>query len=301
MHVPKCAGVTVEQYFVRLGVPNYNWSWRFSPLRKHYLAKAVNLFPNYFTFAFVRNPFDRFVSYYFHGLRLCQDANRRLSYKNMHECIELAAELLAVNETDLKAAKFGPRQVEGSALEGYEWYHAKRQTEFLLDCNPASYFGVRRFNDDPCSFIGRQESFDKDFACLLNILGIDRGGRQLPTESRNVSPQRMIDGQRRHYSYYYDKTSRRMIEELYARDLEFLGYEFEEDGVVSVLNPLYDLQAARRKRGERVPLRQWVTVSPRRVAWTIYTVWRKFPNYIGELTKLREISPQACNFAKYEN
>ena len=38
-------------------------------LEKSGQASAMLLYPGYFVFAFVRNPFDRFLSFFLHGLR----------------------------------------------------------------------------------------------------------------------------------------------------------------------------------------------------------------------------------------
>ena len=265
IHIPKCAGTTVEQYFARPGITGAGayFCWPVGPTRMKRLARAINLYPDYFTFTFVRNPFDRFISYYLFGLWYAERAGRFAGYKNVRECIELAAELLSMHhkESD-REGKIGPHQLRPKSFDyGYARYHCKRQIEFLLDPNPYHYFGVPRFNSDPCSFIGRVESFDKDFTCLLDILDVP---------SRPVVKHyyvRRKGSQGPHYSLFYDKATRRLVEDLYAPDLEALGYEFEQEGVVSVLSPLYDPEEARRRRrqGTEISRHQWAELFCKRL------------------------------------
>ena len=257
VHIPKCAGTTVEKYFMKLNVPRHSNCWPLPSLRNRNFAKTINLYPNYFTFTFVRNPYARFVSYCFFGLYCSKTKGWSVGYTNMQECLDLTAELLAIeaegaNPPDPEK-RVGPRGIKLSSLQ-YTKYHCKPQVNFLLDQNPSRFIGVPRVNDAPCSFIGRQESFAEDFLRVLEILNVPKVSEKFEYVYRRKQQQ--------HYSHYYDEATRRKVQELYARDLEVLGYEFEREGVVSVLNPLYDLREAREKRKEKIklPRYQWAKI-----------------------------------------
>ena len=251
IHIPKCAGTTVELYFYKYAkAPLYHEVPGLPMMRREYLAPTINLYPDFFTFTFVRNPFDRFISYYFFGIDLALKLNRFPKYQTLHECIELTEELLTIDNFH-KNTLVGPHQIRLGDYS-YEWNHSRLQKEFLLDANPTHYFGVQRLNSAPCSFIGRQEYFDKDFNCLLDILGMP----SFPIEKRNVSRKCTPTNQPRHYSSYYDKASQRMVENMYACDLERLGYEFEDKNAIRVLIPLYDEKIARTIK-ERTNITWW--------------------------------------------
>ncbi len=240
-------------------------SWKRTKLRKMGLARAINLYPEYFTFTFVRNPFDRFVSYYLSMLRWRKRRNRPYAYRNFRECIDLVAELLDADRGEGESnRKFGVLQLRRKDLK-HEKSHAKRQVDFLLDRHPEVYLGVQRLNDAPCSFIGRCESFEQDFFQVTDLLGIPRH----PLRPQFVSEERLLDdGKKRHYSTYFDKTTRRLVEDLYAEDLEALGYEFEDEDSVAVPVPSTTMETARarRKEGTKLFLRyRWPEIYARRV------------------------------------
>ena len=260
IHIPKTAGTTVREYLMKMGVAN---SQRTSGLPNmnflQNIAQVVNLYPNYFTFSFVRNPFDRFVSYYMHGLRKNKEAIEKgvintLPYTTMRECIDLTLELREVGKGYIPSRyamdidkKIGAHKTPFNKLY-FEEKHSKEQTKFLLDYNPKTYFGVKRFNNASCDFIARFENFDTDFANLLDILNLP----QTPYKLHHISKDRLLNNKRRHYSHYYNNETKKLVEEMYARDLEHLGYEFEQEAKVSILNPFYKLEQAKARYQKKI-------------------------------------------------
>ncbi len=247
IRVPKVASSSIASYFQGF----LRWHTVSAYLGPSYVGDRrppyINMFPTYFTFAFVRNPFDRFVSSWLHRF----DPNREIYKDNpmcnhsLREYAELTKDLL-INSSlaSIRLDKeMGPHRVPLCDL-GYERLHLMSQKAMVLDYNPIYYSGFKRYTSTPCSFIGRYENLERDFSYLLDILGVPNHN----LTKRNVSLSRRVGSGSRHYSDYYDKPTRRLIEEIYADDLEVLGYDFEEAGKASVLNPLYDENIARSRR-----------------------------------------------------
>ena len=66
-------------------------------------------------------------------------------------------------------------------------------------------------------FLGRFENFENDFSYVCNYLNIP--DLKLPhINKRN----------RNRYTEYYDDETREIVEEKYARDIEYFGYKFGE-------------------------------------------------------------------------
>ena len=229
------------------------------------------LYPNYFVWTFIRNPFDRFLSFFFHGskvMRVCKKGlpqkvrpfgheelyadkeNTRLfppPYKSLEECLEQKQQGL----WDLKEKQYiGQTKYTYPALE-FERWHSRPQTHLLLELSAPGNGQGGYFDGNPCSFIGRLENFAKDFSSLRSILGLPHGS----IDKYNVAEERGGGGggKRRHYSAYYTKRARRLVEEIYARDLDLLGYEFEDETKTSAAVSLYDKDQLKRRR-EKTPL-----------------------------------------------
>ncbi len=248
--VPKCGSSTVRDYFAAYhgaaDIINPHWCGGLLSKRMSRATRILNLYPEYFTFTFVRNPFQRFVSLYLHAARLREHRSRTLGYPpgcgGIGEFAELCAELLDLGPmwgeeaqkffAENRDREFGPRKTRLRYL-GFELCHMVRQVDFIPDFNPDTLFGVARANGNPHSFIGRVETFERDFRRVLQTLGAP----ERPLMRSNFSGTVDETERARHYSSYYDRATRRLVERLYAEDFERLGYDFEDKGMTAVPPP----------------------------------------------------------------
>ena len=112
VHLPKCAGTSVHDWFVAHGVGRHSyrpWWYRGTlPERFQGVARTMDLYPGCFTFSFVHNPYRRILSLYRHasrhaGIRAAQIPDRPAGNGTLREFAELSAELLA-DAGDLRGA-----------------------------------------------------------------------------------------------------------------------------------------------------------------------------------------------------
>ncbi len=250
IHNPKTASISIREYFKNfMAGHNIEICLGHSYVGAYLdrLPHCINMFPTYFTFTFVRNPFDRFVSTWLHRFDTTRwPFNQTPRYNHsLREYAELAKELLIYQSSISFPSdkEIGPHKMPFLDLK-FERHHFIRQKDFLLVHDLNSYHDVKQCTKAPCSFIGRYENLERDFSCLLDILGSPN--HKLP--KANISLNRRVrEGKKRHYSDYYDKPTRRLVEDIYADDLELFGYDFEEAGKPSGLSPLYDEEVARAR------------------------------------------------------
>ena len=276
--VPKCASTSVLEWFAAHGAGRHSFrpAWHGGPmsLRIQGTAQAMNLYPDYFTFTFLRNPYERFVSLWLHLRRVARErrggASEAEGFGSLREFAELAAELLAdfrpcwgreavAAFRARRGRAYGPGGVRLDDL-GWSADHLWPQTAFLPDCNPARLFGVARANAAPLSFIGSVARVDEDFARLAAILGLPA----VPLPMSNVHGAGSGAGRMRRYAAYYDDATRRLVEELYASDFAFTGFGFDDGRTaVAVARPAA-AAPARRRAGRRalrtLPVRAWRTL-----------------------------------------
>ena len=141
-----------------------------------------------FKFAFVRNPWDRFVSLwsYWHRLRRCVDSVKGRS---------LAEACRFIAERGVPPPGIG--NISGFNL-------AAPQTEWLF---PDGRLAV--------DFVGRFEDLDEDFGRVCRVLGV-----------RAVLPRLNTSRRKADYRRYYDDEAAELVGRLYAGDVRSFGYEF---------------------------------------------------------------------------
>ena len=183
VHVSKCAGGSVVRSLKKYGVyhcaPNRNSNW-LNP------ARVLDFDDSYYSFGFVRNPFDRMVSAW-----KCPWVSREFLSKSFLEF------LYYIDETDNGFAK------------SHVWsYLDPKQMLF----HPSNLNGWQK---QRVSFIGRYENLQEDFNLVCSKLSIPT--HKLP---------HIHKGDRKTYQECYNEESINIVSERYKRDLKYFNYEF---------------------------------------------------------------------------
>lgn len=183
VHIPKTAGVSIRKSLFNVE-PNKNMHWY--PDHPEY-QKYWN---EYFTFTFVRNPWDRIVSCY----EFCFHKPNHVVYKQIIQFNDFKEFLLNMNLNHvLQTQRFQPQ---------LNWIKDKRtDKEYGLD------------------FIGKFENLENDFKKVCKKIGVKKP--KLEILNRNTKRKY------RDYKEYY--TNDKLIDivyNIYKEDIERFKYEF---------------------------------------------------------------------------
>ena len=177
-----------------------NPHWPACKVRAHYFETPQSNFEDYFSFAFVRNPWARLVSWF-------EYFNREV---NKHESG-------APSEGGIPT---GPARHPAyaqwktySMMDFATWL----RREHAQNSHRLSY---QRYYEDEngkplLNFIGKTENLQEDFNIVCDKIGIPR--QKLPHKNKT---------KHKHYSTYYDDDTRELVAEKYAKDIERFGYSF---------------------------------------------------------------------------
>ena len=177
-------------------------------------AAELKCWNEYFKFAFVRNPWDRLVSWYsmirdaetIRWHQILTNQRRRSHFRQTREnklwryVLDNSStfEEFIINCTD-----------EIEVDEGVHYSFAYNQLDYIADSN----------DDLLVDFIGRFESFGSDLHKVYDRLGLGLGS--IPHENRSV---------RGHYSTFYTPETETIVRKRFQRDIEYFGYKFENVG-----------------------------------------------------------------------
>lgn len=187
VHIPKAAGTAVAEAL--FGHP----SGGHATLLDYRTMLSPQDFKAFYKFTFVRNPWDRLVSAY-NFRRQGGFGGRYLEWANEHFAPYK-------DFSDFVERALTPGYVEASL-------HFKPQWRFL--CRP---FSLKPRVD----FVGYYESLDADVAAVGQALGIEPR-----LKKSNVTVQREKD-----YRSAYTEKTRRIVAQVYAKDIEAFGYDFD--------------------------------------------------------------------------
>ncbi len=205
IHIPKCAGSSIKDYYFNFPKldwrkPNYELLYGWCPKRKIHLQHATSeqllklelvqpeIWNSYFKFTFVRNPFDRSYSDY---LWVMRDRGVRGSFQDYMERKGAFEEFL-----------------KNDSVKEYRGDHLTPQTDFFdMD------------GDLKMNFIGRFEDLTKDITTLNKKLDFQKTFNVHAKKSKK---------RKKHYSYFYTKSKRILVEDKYKSDLRLLNYNYED-------------------------------------------------------------------------
>jgi len=150
----------------------------------------------FFTFSFVRNPWDRFVSLY----HFIKSSRVLQNYKTKIEEID--------RECFTSSDRIGLSRLANILLVEKRLYnrHWLPQWKFLCNNNKEIIF----------DFVGRFENFVSDINFVINR--IDLGCINIPHIHKT---------KHKHYSVYYDKATIGVVAEYYKEDIDLFNYSFE--------------------------------------------------------------------------
>jgi hypothetical protein len=163
-------------------------------VRDYQIIFSPKEFREYFTFTIVRNPWDRLVSaFYFLKYGGFDKADKRWS-RNHLQTYENFNEFVChwVNEKNI-----------------WRFHHFRPQLHYI------------RTNTDklPLDFVGFYENLHNDFHFISRKLGV------------NASLIKTNSSQRPDYKEIYDEASKKIVADVYASDIEFLGYSFDNSSL----------------------------------------------------------------------
>jgi len=186
IHVPRTAGCSIAES----GFLSYRGHF---PPANELSNIEPDIWKHYFTFCFVRNPWDRFVSTYFY-FRQMRPGHRWHKGKNVR--VARTVKQFATFQSFCKSF----RQTDLS-----DDLHFREQLAWIAD--PTGRILV--------DFVGHVESLQSDVDWIRARLGLP--ACKLPHLNSSAH---------RHYTHYYDPDTQQIVTDIYARDAQALGYCF---------------------------------------------------------------------------
>jgi len=187
-------------------------------------------FNNYFKFAFVRNPWDKLVSSYYHHWHkyfnnfdlFINKLIEPLEYINKNFVFDINNFFYEDYSTiiynirynkDLRQA-YEPQFEDMISTDRDYDYFVYFSPSFIPQCLYVCDSSSLCTGDLLVDFIGRFENYENDVTFILNHLGI------------NTEIKKMNSSKHSLYREIYNNKTRDIVAQLYANDIEMFGYEY---------------------------------------------------------------------------
>ncbi|ECL2691683.1 alpha-2,3-sialyltransferase [Campylobacter coli] len=199
IHVPKVAGSSIERVIYQTD------KWLVGHVKaSDYTKFDKDKFDSYFSFGFVRNPYDRVVSAY-HYLKNDSPDPRDIKWGRLHiNNLTFEEFILSLQDEEFKEEILSKN-------------HFSFQYKYLCDKNMNILV----------NFIGRFEKLDNDFKKILNIL------------RRKDSLVHINKSKHLNYRDYYNSQTYKIIREIYRDDFEIFDYDLEDKKYFNIPQNIY--------------------------------------------------------------
>lgn len=178
IHIPKTAGTSIRQGF----------------FRKNYQGPVFGSIPpewqDEFSFAFVRNPYDRLISGWKMFTRGTEQLKEQFPNISLKDFLDIVMDENIIYDERRKT------------------YEERIRHHMIPQTHPFNCLHLAKF-------VGRVENLNEDFRNICEIIGVD----YKPLEKMHYS-------KRRNYSEYFDRETIKLTEAYYAEDLNNLKYQF---------------------------------------------------------------------------
>lgn len=190
VHIPKCAGVSINKaLFDNLGGGHHS-------AMDYQIIYGRSIYESYYKFTFVRNPWDRvFSAYNFLKEGGFDEKDKTWAEKN----------LLEYDTFD----KFICEWVNARNINTKN--HFVPQYKYI--CNAAGKVIV--------DYIGKFEKIQEDYEHIVDKIGVTA---TLHHKNRTMSMNKELN-----YTEFYTEKTRRIIRDVYKKDIELLGYGYDRN------------------------------------------------------------------------
>lgn len=200
IHIPKNAGTTIVRSF---GLEHSNHATALELYNK----LGGNIYTNYFSFCFVRNPWERFFSLYNYARMEESYYHSSINPEKAPYGKHLDYDLLK-NASLLQCAHY---LIEGKLIHDHSWNHWLPQTNWVLDNS----------NRPIVQYIGRLENIDTDLMNIQKKLNINKDN--IPQKIQKINSS----SNNKDYRVHFDNETFDIISKYYQSDIVTFSYKFE--------------------------------------------------------------------------
>lgn len=205
IHIPKTGGSSVENMFLNNGESKSEIDCNLKHLTFYECKKKFGrgVLNDYFKFSVVRNPWDRFYSYWFNSnyIQTFLSIPKKAMYDK--DCVSQVMSELNQNHDFVK----GQFAKHIAKMQTYDFsQEIQSQYSFLYDNDKIAV-----------DYVGRFEEIDVFFDFIIN---------KFKFENKTIPNSKKIEG-KPDYRSFYDRRTIPIVGDMFKKDVRIFNYEFE--------------------------------------------------------------------------